>query len=302
MKKNALLARSIFAVLTFAIGLSGCWNDMASGKKEETRDTLSQVAADTAVEKRKVSDETTYILPSPQQIAEIFKKSGLAYFQGLTNSPELCNKYRTGNSVEKALNLGVYSADLSYCILNKQSQESKNYFKCCHDLAVDLGLANAFDMNNISRRLERNIQNGDSVSHILADLQMNCDNILEENNKEYLSVVSFTGAWVESIHFGIMVHAREKNQSISAKLLEQLNIAENVIKALSAQLSQDSGIANLISNMKDINVLLNSIPAIHDAKTKDEPDQDFSKLVIKDEDLKKLCDRIEAFRSTIVKI
>src|SRR4051812_16010208 len=83
------------------------------------------------------TQEVSYSLPSPLQIASIFKKSGLKYKDGVTSALKDPAKYTT--NLSKSLNLGVYSADLSYCVLNKQNQEAMNYMKLCRTMADNLG-------------------------------------------------------------------------------------------------------------------------------------------------------------------
>src|ERR1700692_3361358 len=67
-------------------------------------------AKDSAAAKNKVQKEETpsYTLPSPLQIASIFKKSGLKYYPNIANPFENASKYNAGK-INQALNLGVYS-------------------------------------------------------------------------------------------------------------------------------------------------------------------------------------------------
>ncbi|MGZ4049234.1 MAG: hypothetical protein ACXVNN_07720, partial [Bacteroidia bacterium] len=121
-KKSLALKGSLF--IAASLLLVACGNNEAP--KDETAATPAVDSASTPPP----SDETpevTYSLPSPLQIASIFKKSGLKYKDGITSKLMDPSKYTT--NLSKALNLGVYSADLSYTVLNKQNQEAMNYMK-----------------------------------------------------------------------------------------------------------------------------------------------------------------------------
>ena len=70
-------------------------------------------------------NQIEYVLPSPLQIAELFKNAGLTYIGDLT-SP-IANVDNYNSKYDQKLNFGVYSADMAYCIMNNQTQESINY-------------------------------------------------------------------------------------------------------------------------------------------------------------------------------
>ena len=98
------------------------------------------------VEKEVKTDQTEetvfYMLPSALQIAHIYRKSGLKYFPNLTSEIKNVDKYVTETS--KLQNLGVYSADLCYVALNKQTQEQLYYLKAMMDMSGDLGFSSVF--------------------------------------------------------------------------------------------------------------------------------------------------------------
>ncbi|HXB41463.1 MAG TPA: hypothetical protein VNZ49_13030 [Bacteroidia bacterium] len=295
--KNKLIIATLS--LGLIVNLVSCGSGGEPEKKEEMKDT-TVVSADSG-KANKQEDEISYTLPSPMQIANIFKKSGLKYYSGMCNKTDEINKYKAGSLTVKALNLGVYSADLSYCILNKQNQESKNYFKSCKELASELGLAKAFDSKNAAQRMEKNMNNQDSLSAMLVDIQMETDNILNENNQEHISVISFTGAWIESMYIGVQVNGKEKNTNIAAKLVEQMAIAENIIKALKAHSAKDAGIGGLIKQMTTLSDIYNNFKSVKEIKATDPDVIDPAKLNISITELYSFSQKLEEIRSAIIK-
>jgi hypothetical protein len=267
-------------------------------KKEEIKDT---VAAETVKSSTEKNETYLYALPSPMQIATILKKAGLAYYSGLTNPVENANKYKNGNLVTKTLGLGTYLSDLSYCILNKQNQESKNYFKTCSQLSESIGLAKAFQDNDVPKRMEKNMGNGDSVSKILSEIQMESDNVLEENKQSYISVIAFTGAWIESMYIGTQVHAKQKNANVTTNIVEQMGIAENIIKALETNKSEDADVTILLQDMNALNDIYNNFKSIKEIKATDPDVIDPAKLTISVDELSNFSKKIEEIRARIVK-
>jgi|SRR6185437_6516107 len=297
MKK--ISSYSVLLGLGVLLITTSCGGDGSEAeKKEEIRDTL---LAEAPKSKSESNEAYLYALPSPMQIATILKKAGLKYYSGLTNPVDNSSKYKTGNLVAKTLGLGTYLSDLSYCILNKQNQESKNYFKTCSQLSESIGLAKAFQDNNVPNRMEKNMTNGDSVSKILSEIQMESDNVLEENKQEYISVIAFTGAWIESMYIGTQVHMREKNANVTTNIVEQMGIAENIIKALEVNKSKDADVTILLQDMNALNDIYNSFKSVKEIKATDPDVIDPAKLNISVDELASFTKKVEEIRNRIVK-
>ena len=286
--------------LSVLLSMTSCGGGNESEKKDDIKDTLVVSEANKGVNEN--NETSLYTLPSPVQIAEIFKKAGLKYFNGITNPVENNNKYVSGNTVTKTLGLGVYLADLSYCILNKQNQESKNYLKTCIHLAENVGLEKAFKSNHVPERIEKNMDNQDSIALILAEIQLRADNILAENKQNYISVISFTGAWIESMYIGTKVHEKEKNTNVTIHIVEQMGIVENIVKALSVTAaSKDVDVSYLLQEMKSINDMYNNFKSVMEIKISDPDVIDPAKLTISAEELLGFSKKIEEIRTRIVK-
>lgn len=274
-----------------------------NGNETEKKDDLKDIAttSDTVNIPANNSETNLYTLPSPMQIANILKKSGLKYYPDLTNPVENSNKYNSGNMVSKTLAMGVYLSDLSYCMLNKQTQEGKNYFKTCTELSESIGLAEAFKGNNVPKRLEKNMSNSDSVSNIMSEIQMQSDNVLEENKQEYISVIAFSGAWIECMYIGTQVYAKEKNTNVTTNIIEQMGIAENIIKALKSTASKDADVTVLLQDMNTLNDIYNNFKSVKEIKATDPDVIDPAKITISVDELLSFSKKIEEIRQRIIK-
>jgi hypothetical protein len=287
---NSLLA-AVVCLSFFSCGSSSTADQETTSQAKDT-----SANSKTVVQKE---EPTTFTLPSPLQIASIFKKAGLSYFPNICNQPENASKYSSGK-ISQALNLGIYSADLSYCALNKQGQDSKNYMKASRDLASQLGLEKVFETDNLATRFEKNLSNEDSLGGIIAEMQMQTDMILEEHEQEYISATVFAGAWVESMFIGGKVYEKGKEKNVAMRLVEQMAIAGNIVKALKASEKKDAGITAVIGNITSIcDVYKDFVEIKALANTPD--DIDYNKIQISKEELAKLTAKIDEIRASIVK-
>ncbi len=289
------------SILTMAISLTlfSCGSNKNADQDAPplTKDTVVQTKAGGS---EKEPEETgSFTLPSPLQIASIFKKAGLKFYPNVANPAENASKYNAGK-ISQALNLGVYSADLSYCTLNKQSQESKNYMKASRDLATQLGLEKVFSTDNLAERFEKNMGSDDSLASIISEMQMQTDMILEEHEQTYVSATVFAGAWIESMYIGGKVFEKSREKNVSFRLVEQMSIADNIIRALKSHEKKDPALSVVIADMSAIREVFRNFAGIK-ALAQNKEDIDYSKIDISDAEINGLIKKIDEVRAKIVK-
>jgi hypothetical protein len=203
-------------------------------------------------------DEIDYILPSPLQIAELFKNAGLTYVGDLTNSHENVNTYNS--KYDQKLNYGIYAADMAYCIMNNQTQESINSLATLKNLSEKIWMTDVMGSMGLTKRLEANVGNEDSLTYIMADLQMQMDNYLEENGMSYTGSIIFTGAWIETMYLGAKVNESLANPKLISRLSEQAVILENLMAAIK-QNDNDNEFSDLLADLEKIN---SHFPGVND--------------------------------------
>lgn len=275
--------------------LASCGNDSADSDKAGLSDSLTTVNAEATTETTDDGDEV--VLPSSMRIASIFKRSGLKFIESSLNTLDNAKNYTT--SFTKALNLGVYSADMAYCLLNKQYALSKNYLKGSKDIGGELGLNSAFEANNLAKRFESNMNLGkdDSLLRIISDLQMETDLVLEKSNQQHIAAIIFTGAWIETLYSASQVY-KSGDQNIIPAIIEQVSLVDNILAVLEKQKANDASIPSLIENLTSIKADFNAISAL---KGKDLDELDYTKTTFNKDEINKLCDKIISIRETIVK-
>jgi len=291
LKKNTFLLRnSLF--LAAGMMLFSCGSETSS-ESESNADQTEAMAEEVEQEE---DDSHTYILPSPLQIASMFKKSGLKYFEGFTNQQKDPTMYTT--KVGQGTNLGIYNADLAYCVLNQQTQEALTYMNIAKQLSDQLGLGSIFEASSLGKRFEANLGNRDSLIFIIADLQMESDIYLDENELKYIASVVFAGAWIESVYLGALVYEREKSEVLSTKIGEQMTLLSRIIAVLNSQKGKDEGISPLIADLKTIEVVYDAFESVKaEASSLDEEP---AAIVLTENDVITLCAQIKIIRTKFI--
>lgn len=267
---------------------------MACGNETQKDENVTS-GKDSVVVEEPETNTVSYSLPSPLQIASIFKKSGLKYQDGITTSLRDPSKYTT--NISKSLNLGVYSADLSYCVLNKQNQEAMTYMKLCRQLAENLGMGTVFEQSNLSKRFEKNLGNEDSLAYIIAELQMVTDMYLDENEQPQITAIVFSGAWIESMYLGSKIYEKNKDKSMNTKLTEQMTILGSIVNALKAVQKKDPAIDGLIADVQSIKTIYDELPSVKANPIKEDEDKD---ITLTDDEVLQLTKRISELRAKFI--
>jgi len=238
-------------------------------------------------------DSETFLLPSPLQIASIFKNAGLSYIPGLTSTVKDASQYN--NTFDEAINTGIFSADLSYCVLNKQTQPALDYLKTVKSLSDKLGFGSVFQSNSLMTRFQNNMGNTDSLASVIADLQMETDSYLEANKQKYVGVIAFTGAWIESMYVGSKVFEKGKSTNVSSRISEQMNILDNLIKLLNKYQSADTHIKGLLT---DLQVIQNNYAGYSEVKSYN-PDSDQT-ITLTPEHLAQISGLVQDLRNKLI--
>jgi hypothetical protein len=254
-----------------------------------TNDSIAVVEEDRAI---------SYNLPSALQIASVFKKSGAAFLPSITNDKSNTTKYNTSN-YKKAVNFGIYSADLAYCLSNKKYQESKEYLKASKDMGSYLGLDKAFESDRMPERFDKNISNEDSLVKIVAGIQMHTDVMFEENKQKHIKLLALVGAWTESLYIAGEVYSKDKNKKVRNNFIEQLLFSKTIVKALNGYIGTEPEVPALTASIEKICNSFNQIPSIAKAMEQDE-NTDFNSVAVSDAELKPLLDAVKALRTEMV--
>lgn len=189
-----------------------------------------------------------FSIPSPVQTAMLIQKAGAEYDKGILNVTSSSTKYSTGFS--KALNLGIYGADLGYVTMYNKTQDALAYLATVKRLADDLGVSGAFDEATMTR-IQNNVTVKDSMLVLVGIAYRASDQYLKGENKNDVSGLILTGGWLESLHFAIQVNKTKGNEEIKTRIAQQKQSLSSLIKLLSNYETMPE-YGDLVAQLKDL--------------------------------------------------
>ncbi|MFL5754057.1 MAG: hypothetical protein ACJ76F_11665 [Bacteroidia bacterium] len=254
MKFNYLKLKTSFITLgAFMLLTLSCGNDK-NNPPESTDETAGDTEKVTNNGVLNVGGEL-FSIPSPVQTAMLIQKSGAAYDKSILNLPANNSLYKTDFS--KALNLGIYGADLGYVTMYNKTQDALSFLASVKRLADDLGVSGAFDQATMER-INKNITVKDSMLVLVGIAYRASDAYLKNNQRNDVSGLILTGGWIESLNFAIMVNKDKSNEEIKIRIAEQKQALASIIKLL-GQYSSQPEYTTLIDGLKDLNKVYETI-------------------------------------------
>jgi hypothetical protein len=221
--------KTLFFVSLFAL-LLGCV-PKTSIDELALQQTLDSLKGPEAFINHEVVESILQQIPSPLETSMLLKQSGIGYDRVVVNSPSNLSTY---NSVyKKALNLGIYGADLGYSNIYGQNAEGIRYLSAIKTLANDLSIGQFFDLKTISK-LAINSNNLDSLLLVTTQNFNAINSYLQEQNRSNLSVLLLVGGWIEAME--ITCHAATQNLG-NRELVERVGEQKIILEQLTLLLS-----------------------------------------------------------------
>jgi hypothetical protein len=241
-----MLKKVLFAIT--CISLAAC-----SNKNNEDADML----AEEAMQVKKAASENLDIsaeamediiqsIPSPIETSVLIKESGVEFDNKMLNPTENMDKYNV--NLEKALNLGIYGADLGYINIYEKTYAALNYLNVIKQLADDLKVGQFFDFGTL-KRLATNSKNIDSLLYISTSSLNKMDGYLRDQKRGNLSVLMISGAWLEGLHIATQVVKNKPVKEIYERIGEQKMILDNLMLILSVYKS-DPYFADIVAEFE----------------------------------------------------
>ncbi len=297
MKKN-LFNGSLGILALMAMFTTGCVSDV----KKDSGDAGTNVDSTAASDRIMNIGGSLISIPSPIQTAMLIEKSGAEYNKSFLNDAKKAPTYAT--NFQKALNLGVYGADVGYVTLYDQSQDALKYMGVINKLSDELGITSAFDQNLINR-FEANFGKRDSMLSMVSVAYRNADAFLKDNDRLNVGALVLAGGWIETIYFSTQLAMKHGNKDIINRIGEQKYTLNNLVKMLTPYYDQpeyDVLIDELIELAYDFDAIdikyTYNAPTV-DVATKTTTINSTTEVVITKEHLKAIADRVEKLRNRI---
>jgi hypothetical protein len=269
---------------SLSIIITACKSDNKDKSKIDEVDTTDLETLDTSLlnsffddegvlsEDIKEAKKIFHSIPSPLETAMLLKSAGAEYDQELLNSRNNTDNYTSSKS--KALNLGIYTTDLSFASLFNQTQTSILYMKTAQKMAEGLDISDAIS-NETLELLEEKLDERDEVMDIISETFLNSSAYLKENQREDVAAIVLVGGWIEGLYLATkLVGDKPLNDNeLVDRILEQKLSFNIVRRVLADNLEDESGKKNedILSLIKELQPLKVAFDKVEVKTTESKP-------------------------------
>lgn len=234
------------------ISLINCKGNKQEGSTEES-------AVESKLDKEDVEKkvrEIVYPLPTAFEVTEMINKIEASFIIGITNPTSNVDKYFTDK--DQALNLGVYSADLSYASTYQIKQEVMNFMDASQLLIMELDITGAFSKEFIDE-VEANINNKDQLIDLITNSFYDTYEYLVKSKKEDLSLLVVAGSWIEALYISTNISETVYDNPDFVKIiLHQKTSLDKLIDLLTPH-NEHETIKSLLNDLKPIKEVYDSV-------------------------------------------
>jgi hypothetical protein len=194
MNKKFRIGSVSMVLILVACLFAGC----KGGKKAPQEDLEVEIKDNAEIlQDIKQAERIFQALPSPLESAMLIKSAGARFEEKLLNPVSNVKNYVTNKAM--ALNLGVYTCDLSFASLYEQTQLLIDYMNAAKKMADGLGILKAIEQEDIDK-LEENINNSEVIMDIVSQTFMNSNSYLEDNGQPATAAMVLVGGWIEGLY------------------------------------------------------------------------------------------------------
>ena len=245
-----------------------------------------------------------YALPSPVETAHLIQSTGVSYNMDLANPTTNVDKYTT--TAQKALNFGVYGADLSYASLFNQTQTAIQYIATAKKLADELGIFD-FVQPDVANRIENNINDRDSLMEIITEGFTNANEYLNDAGRAEVAALIVAGGWIESLYLSTeLAEMASNNTRLIDLVIDQRYSLSILVKMLETykELSSVSEVYGWLADLQKTFDRVKSMPS----EVKAETSKDGKTTLASSNDtfinevlFSAICQKTDSIRTAVVK-
>lgn len=245
-------------------------------------------------------------IPPPIELSVLIKEVGGEYTSAPLNPTSNASKYST--NFKKAINLGIYGADLGYISLYDKSQDAIDCLGSVKKLADELSIGHFFDFETI-KKLASNKHDLDSLVFVSTQNFAKMNDYLRENNRVNLSVLMLTGGWLEGVHIASEIAISHDSKELNERIGEQKIILNQIMELLKV-FQSNAEIKALTDEMKKLQKLYEKvkITTTYEESTLEETDgilmvvdNTSSEIEISAQLLKEISEQVEEIRTELIK-
>jgi len=224
--------------------------------KQEKEPAATEVTEKDPDKEAVIEEISGYPLPTSFEITKMLNDAKAPYILSICNTNENVGNYFLQK--EKALNLGVYGADLSYASTYNMKQETMLYLEASRRLTDEMEISTAFNQTFIER-IENNLESGDSLISIISDSFYDTYDYLTTNKKDKIAILVMAGSWIEGLYITTQIALTAGDNT---KFLDIITHQESSLKKLLEiiePLIEDDDVSEIHGGLIDLNKIYDTI-------------------------------------------
>lgn len=225
------------------------------GRKPSSNENAESVEIDKARVEKDVR-EFIYPLPTAFEVTEMLNRVGAAYILTLTNPISNVEKYLTEKS--KAVNLGIYGADLSYASTYNQKQEIISFMDVSKKLIDALNISGAISPD-IVEQIEANQDDKDKLVELITNTFYDTYEYLNQSERGSVSMLVLAGSWVEALYITTHISQDTYNNKEMVKIVMEQKASLDKLVALMGMVEDNAAVTETENQLSKIHAIYNSI-------------------------------------------
>ena len=215
-----MIKRLVYLLLCSLFVLNSCKpGGSKSGGEFGANDS---VKADSALPiSKEAMEDLVQNISSPIEMAALIKSLGVPFSQKYLAPTNSLDNFNTSSS--KAINLGIFGADLGYINMYSKTSTVLSYISAVKTLADGINVGQFFDFSTL-KRLATNNENIDSLMYISIHSFNVMDEYLRKNNRSNLSALMVAGVYIEGLYLMTQVARDKPNQKLAESIGDQKTI------------------------------------------------------------------------------
>lgn len=161
--------------------------------------------------------EFVYPLPTAFEITEMLNRIDAAYILDICNPKENVDKYVT--EAKRAINMGVYSADLCYASTYNQQSNVMDYTQTIRALIDALDMTRAVDPE-LASKMEDNENNREGMTELISNSFYDSYDYLNRNDRGPVSLMIVAGSWIEGLYIATHISQETFENKEMIKILQ----------------------------------------------------------------------------------
>jgi len=233
--------RSLFLWMAILSFLYSCSNQRSENTK----------AIDDVTVENSNAPKLNVSIPNSVEVIKLLNDSGAGFIFDITNSPDGIDKYLT--TQQKAINLGIYGADLTYTSIYQKQEETQKYLVNFKRMMDELHISTA-DKGMVTR-IENNLQKKDSLVEIISKVLFETQQSLSDKDQDDVALLVLAGSWIEGIYLvGSTIGFAEDRAPLYKIVLKYRTTLTDLLKLMELQ-KDNPDFTNLYNSLNEINNL-----------------------------------------------